>query len=428
MRILFVYGNVYAVGGIQTLLARFSARLSEDGHEVELLTRPPGDPDDATTTLLDEISRNATVHYASANWLRAPRSLRHLSLPSADIIFPCSLQSLLLAVIVQQRTMPRARLVVGVFAPREYCWYAPGLARRWIQHLTERVFREIPIENVIYSTDGMARQTGECIGRDFSLSPVLPLAIDLERLQLRDEEQVDRRKIVSVQRLTPYYTHHEQVIRVIAALRDIGEEFEYHIYGDGPTRDALQTLARQLNVGDAVHLHGTVPYNRFEHAVNDAFACVGMGTSLLEAAACGVPSLVAIDSHPAPFTYGLIQDTSGNDLGGHVPGHPRYSFAERFLWLRSLSPREYGQVGAGSRARAEQFGLNHVLPRFLDMLARSRPFGPRISRLDRVVAMVDGARAAVSRRAGLRDAMADRHLRRPDHDELNLAFSTPNSP
>ena len=410
MKIAFVHGSPYGFGGIETWLMRFSERLVADGHEVALLTRPFGEEWHETTGVVDRISRSATIHVGTRHWFRE-RGHATPPLAGADVLFACNLEALLRAALLQQRLDPAPRVVAGAFSPREYCWKASRMQRRWIQHLAERVVLRLPLENFVFATDGMARQTGECIGRDLSASPVLPLAIDTERFRPSPNRRVDRRKIVSVSRLVPYYTHHRHMIRVIRDLRESGHGFTYHAFGDGPERQRLEDDARRMGVDDAVFLHGAIPYDNFGDAVGDAFAYIGMGTALIEAAACGVPALVAIDSHPAPVTYGFIDDTVGNDIGGYVPGHPEHEIGERLLWLAGLTEQQYRQVEDGARARVEEFSLTRLVPRFVDMLAGAAPVSIPISAADRVLAQLDWMVEAVLLNLGAPDVMTRRYVR-----------------
>jgi glycosyltransferase involved in cell wall biosynthesis len=410
MKILFVYDNMYGWGGIQTLLARFAPKLQELGHEVSLLARPYGAPHDATPAPLEELSRSAAIHLAGADWLNAPRSLRHLTLPPADVIVPCDLPALLLTSMVQRHLMPDARVVVGVFAAREYSWQVPPLRRRWVQHLSHRLMRELPLENLMFAAATFASQAGEQVGRDLSGSPVLPLAIDTDRLRPSQDRRVDRRKLVSVARLAPYYPHHGQMIQVIADLRAEGHDFEYHAYGEGEERPALEAAARSLGVADAVFFHGAVPYERFAEVVGDAFAYIGLGTAMIEAAACGVPALVGIDSYPAPVSHGFLHE--GGHIGEYLPGQPRYPIGERVLWLAGLGAGEYREVGVQSRARAEEFSLSRLLPRFVEILEGAAPFSLDISATDRLLARADRLLAAALWKLGVDTSPTSRHLRR----------------
>lgn len=410
MKILFVYPSIYGLGGIETWLTRMLPSLRAEGHDVALLTRPPVEPWDVTTEVVDRVSDDATVHLAGRHWFRGHRSIQP-PLQAADVVFAGNLQAFLLAALVQQHLMPGAKVVAGVFHPREYCSKAPLIQRRWGQHLTERLTRRLPVENFMFCTAGMARQTGECLGRDLSRAPVLPIPIDSDRLRRSSDRVVKRGKIVAVARLHPQYEHHDHMIRVIRDLRDAGHDFSYHAYGDGPRRAELEADARRLGMDGAVFFHGSLPYAQFAEVLDDAFAFIGTGTALLEAAACGVPSLVAISEHPGPMTHGWIHAVAGNEFGGAVPGHPEFPISEQLVWLAGRTECEYRELEEASRHRAEEFSLPRLLPQFVEILAGAAPFPLPISAADRVLGQLDWILEAVLLNLGAPDGWTQRYVR-----------------
>jgi glycosyltransferase involved in cell wall biosynthesis len=410
MKIAFVYGNLYTWGGIQTWLIRMTRALAESGHEVSVLTRRRCEQWDVTTAIVDELSGHATLHMAGRYWFRRAASPEP-ALASPDVLFGCSLQSLVQAAQVQQRLAPAARMVAGVFHPQEFAT-SSLLSRRWVQHLGGHIGRALPAENFVFCGDVVARDTGAALGRDLSQSPVLPIPVDTRRLKPSPQRRVDPYKIASVARLARSYTHHWHMVHVIRELRDRGHPFTYHAYGDGEDRERLEAEARRLGVDDAVFFHGFVPYDRVADAIGDSLACIGLGTGIIEAAACGVPAIVGIDSSPRPATYGFIQEIQGTDVGGHVPGQAEYPIAERILWLSSRSPEQYRQVEAAARARAEDFGLDRLAPRFVEMLSRAAPHSYPITPADRTVGQLDWLLESTIIKLGGPDTMTRRFVRR----------------
>jgi 1,2-diacylglycerol 3-alpha-glucosyltransferase len=367
-----------------------------------------GEPDDITSELVDQIATDASVRIADDNWLTASRSLSGVSLPAPDVLVPCDLRAVLFTAMVQQYLAPTSRVVVAAFSPREYCW-RPSLFRRpWLRHLSRRIVRELPVQNLTFATEGMRHHTAECVGRDLSEANVQPIAIDTDRFRPDPARSVDRQKIVSVARLARYYAHHSQMIRVIAQLRAQGHSFTYHNYGDGEMRQALEAEARELGVDGAVFLHPSVPYDRFPDVIRDAFVAIGIGTSLLETAACGVPSLVGIDTERDPITYGFVQELEGSSVGGYVSGQTRYSIAERIVWLANRSEDEYRDLERAARARAEEFSLTAIAPTFVDILHGAVPFQISISKAEVIAGRLDLISFAALWKLGVRP---ERHVR-----------------
>ncbi|MBH8581170.1 glycosyltransferase [Bisbaumannia pacifica] len=86
----------------------------------------------------------------------------------------------------------------------------------------------------------------------------------------------------------------DDAIRVIARLRDAGIPAHLTLYGEGPQREALESLAQELGVEDAVTLAGFVaaPYREYSrhHAFLFPSHGEGFGNAFVEALATGLPA------------------------------------------------------------------------------------------------------------------------------------------
>jgi glycosyltransferase involved in cell wall biosynthesis len=98
--------------------------------------------------------------------------------------------------------------------------------------------------------------------------------------------------IVSAGRLVPRKGHNI-LIRALSHLSDL--DWELRILGDGPDKDALESLAESLGIGDRVTLLGFLPRTDFwaEFSRSDLFALAtfheGLGLVYHEAMYCGLP-------------------------------------------------------------------------------------------------------------------------------------------
>lgn len=91
----------------------------------------------------------------------------------------------------------------------------------------------------------------------------------------------------------------EDLLRMVGFLQDSGrmpERFRLRLVGDGPDRTRLEELARRLGIDDRVEFVGVVPNEALPPLLSRsrAFVSTLTGTSLREAALCGVP-IVAYD-------------------------------------------------------------------------------------------------------------------------------------
>jgi glycosyltransferase involved in cell wall biosynthesis len=87
------------------------------------------------------------------------------------------------------------------------------------------------------------------------------------------------------------------LVRALARARGTTRALRLHVVGDGPERDALESLARAHGIVRAVRFAGRDPDVRSHLAAFDLFAAPsrseGLGLALIEALAAGVPALGA---------------------------------------------------------------------------------------------------------------------------------------
>ena len=93
-------------------------------------------------------------------------------------------------------------------------------------------------------------------------------------------------------------------VNAFAQLKDETPEAEFHIYGDGPMRTAVQCLIADLGLQEKVFLKGTLPLEQIAVAMaqadlavvpkrNDPFGGDAFSTKILEFMALGVPVVAA---------------------------------------------------------------------------------------------------------------------------------------
>jgi hypothetical protein len=105
--------------------------------------------------------------------------------------------------------------------------------------------------------------------------------------------------------------------------------------------------------------------------LEDAFAFIGMGTSLIEASAAGVPSIIAIECAEEAKSYGLFHEMSDLNTGENVPGRPMSDIREILLRLRAL-PENYARHCELARGKAELFALEKIAGEYLEWFGSAR--------------------------------------------------------
>jgi glycosyltransferase involved in cell wall biosynthesis len=140
-------------------------------------------------------------------------------------------------------------------------------------------------------------------------------------------------------------------IEALARARERRSDLSLDIAGGGDYRAALERLARELGQGDAVRFHGFVTEEQKLDLLRRAWANVfpspkeGWGITVVEAAACGTPSL-------ASDSPGLRDSVRHGETGFLVPHGHVGALAGRMLELAD-APALVAELGAGARRFAE---------------------------------------------------------------------------
>jgi len=94
--------------------------------------------------------------------------------------------------------------------------------------------------------------------------------------------------------------------------------------GDGPEKNALQTLAKELNVSDRIHFHPYVPIENIPNYLkaSDIFIrpsrSEGTGNSFVEAMAAGLPVIATQEEGIADFLFDAKRDHNKETTGWAV--------------------------------------------------------------------------------------------------------------
>ncbi|HEV2149401.1 MAG TPA: glycosyltransferase [Longimicrobiaceae bacterium] len=164
------------------------------------------------------------------------------------------------------------------------------------------------------------------------------------------------------------YKHQEELVRAAAeAPRDL----HWVIVGEGPRRPVLEELLSALGLGDRVHLVGRVDDARRLLREFDLFAFSsrdeGLGSSVLDALAAGLPTVAADDSGPAEILR-PVHASTGTSL--YPPGDHR-RLAELVRALRESGEARREMVRAQS-SRLSDFHVDTTAERTLEVYRELR--------------------------------------------------------
>lgn len=353
--ILFI--NLYfQIGGVETLLLRLIRELNLEGFQsTVLLLRKSYDP-----ALFAELQCHADVYFLEDIATPIPYFLRRKLGGDFDYIFATISYALVLGSLLKQFVYPKANLLAGVYQTELFCPpVMPGY-----QHY--RVIRQLfcqglPDQNMVFGNDAVKAHHELLLKRKFKDAPVVPLMIDIAKYHPPCRNNINKNKIVSVGRLCDFKTYNFTMLKVVKSLRENGYPVTYHIYGDGPDEDGLRFAIAEQGLLDAIILHGVLNYSDFKLAVSDALVFVGSGTAVMEAAACGVPSIAAIEYSSEPESYGFLHDIPGTSFFEPNLPHDKKLIEDLICELILSCPDEYKVIEEKSIQRVQEFSSKNVV-------------------------------------------------------------------
>jgi glycosyltransferase involved in cell wall biosynthesis len=248
------------------------------------------------------------------------------------------------------------------------------------EYLFTKIIKNTPPANLIFMDEACKRSHTEYYKLNFEDSPVIPLPMTIVGKELSD--YYDKRKIVSVGRITDFKPYPFGVVKALKKLNDNKKlSFKYHIIGDGCNFLKLKKLISDLKMEDDVILHGTVPYFKINDLIKDACYFIGMGTTVGEAAGIGIPSIVAIVDEENE-SYGLLGRLPNNILGESGEDLPTKSYEELLDNLSNLTTDAYKKERQLSLEKSNYYAVENVADSFINVFKKGTDAHLKISILD----------------------------------------------
>lgn len=231
----------------------------------------------------------------------------------------------------------------------------------WSERLALRIYRRTPFAVVSESTRAELRQLG-------ITSPIelLPNAVDHDRYGVAPAERSPEPLICHLGRLKRYKSV-EHLLRALPLVHAVLPATRLVIVGEGDHRPALEALAEELGIREAVRFTGQVSHEEKVCWLNRAWVAVnpspkeGWGLTVIEANACGVP-VVAADSP------GLRDSVQDHETGLLYPyGEIETLAAGLITLLRDRELRE--RMGEAARRWAGTFSWDESARKALAILA-----------------------------------------------------------
>jgi glycosyltransferase involved in cell wall biosynthesis len=345
----------FHIGGVETFLLSLIRQFKRQGHDVYVFLL---EAENANALLPGVLALDVVV--APFETLRSTAG----SYPSFDIVLVTNTNTF--CETLRQLTrggFEADRLVVGAYQTRMYCLdRGPlNLHNRLVQHL----FARVPVANAIFGNDA-CRSEHARIAPAMAQAPIVPLIVDGEKFPRRGVRDPNApMRIVSIGRFDHFKTYNLTMPDVIRRLLDRGHAVRWDVYGSGILQAPMTQRIAELGLSEHIRLYGDIDYSSIPRVLDNAFAFVGSGLSMMEAAACGVPSLPAIEYNNLPRTFGFPHEIPGISFFEPGLSLPCYDLADKLETLIRATPAEYESIGDAGREKMSIFSPQTVAGRYM---------------------------------------------------------------
>ncbi len=335
-------------GGAEIHLFELFGRLAARGHRVRLVCS--GWPGCAPRTVLQdvEVTRVSGRHgFALAGRRAVRRALR--AEPADVVVEDVNKLPLFLPTLTRAPFVAVVPHLFGETAFMEVAW--PLAAIVWAaERPIPRIYRRAGFHAISEST------RDDLVARGVPAARVRVIHPGVDTRRFAPVPGLDRTRHPSflyVGRLKRYKGL-DVAVRALAIARRLRPDLQLVIAGTGDARPGLEALTRELGQADAVRFLGWVSEEDKVRLLRTTWANLfpsikeGWGITILEAAACGTPSLAS--NSPG------LRDSVRDGVTGHlVPHGDAEAMARRMLELAE-HPRQVEVLGRQARAYAEQHG------------------------------------------------------------------------
>jgi 1,2-diacylglycerol 3-alpha-glucosyltransferase len=385
MRII-IFSNAYkpTVSGVVTSIALFRRGLIEAGHDVHIVApvHKGFDDEEPYVFRLPALDLPGQLDLSLAVPFKAPIAITVHGIKPAliDSQHPILMGDLAVA-FARDLSLP----LVFTFHSRydeyaqRYVPIAPDLAGMVTEEIVGRYLEKCT--HVVAPTASIRDDILREYDADVPVT-VVPTPMDLSAYHNLDPQRVRATLGLETAELLLYVGRLARekgldfLLRAFTMITATRPQARLLLAGEGPERDGLQKIARELGLGEQVVFAGAIPHSEVPHyaAAADLFVFSSVietqGLVLIEAMAAGTP-VVAVEA-PAPV--------NALDGGGGIFVPPREdAFADAVLELLSDEPRRR-MMGEHARQAMQRYTVPAATERLLAVYEAAVAAGPRARR------------------------------------------------
>lgn len=360
LNILFITATL-DIGGVETYLCRVVPELARDGHciTINVLNNR------INKGMLRSVSQHAKVNVLSKfKRLGSFFVYAHPSIDEYDLIYTTGSTSLLCAALASVNT-GEAKIVAGVFSQLEYF----SKLTLYRNAIAAKLFNRLGANNIVYCTDGCREDHARYFGENQLEAKVSPLFLSVPTEFSPPSFDSNTVKILSIGRLVAFKCYNLYIPKLIQTLRRSGINATWTVVGDGPLRNQMVDFVKNLQLTDFVRFVGFVEYSALSNYYRQCDLYIGAGTTLIEAASFGLPSLCTIDGDNEALTTGFLCDRIGYVTSDKVSTDVISPMIEKIVYFSQLSIDERQALAYKNYNSALRYSSSRIAVEYEDIAA-----------------------------------------------------------
>lgn len=251
-------------------------------------------------------------------------------------------------------------------------WMVRDLRKQFYRKLVKKM---LECESVVFMDDQTLEETQKFYdiseGRDKNLVFYLPIETrDIDTSKIEDKSNRKTFNILTIARADfPFKGYIIGLIDDFSRLCDSHDNLTLTIISFGIHQNRISQKIGELpeRVRRKIDLIGQTPYDKLPDYFDMAHTYIGMGTTILDAVNCGVPSIPV-----QPYTYecnssGFFHQQPGN-LASYEPSRPSYHYVEQVI---NMSVSEYVELcEVEHRALVDCYDIDRLATHLMNMEER----------------------------------------------------------
>ncbi len=350
MNIILLKRFANDIHGTLTLTVRLADYLQKMGHKVYLVKYQQ-------SRLIDGVVPDDNILSIRDILFPGKEFKQYCKDNPVDVIYCLTNEAVLTAFFLKRKYFSNAKISIGIYHPNQFIEETKYFDN-YVNMLNRKIAQRIPGENLVFMDSVCLKTTEEYYKVKYPGASLVSLPIDSHPFQR--ERTVEYGKIVSIGRIVDFKRYNFFVLDKLALLKNENYRFTYHIVGEGDELPALKAKVSELGLDADVVFYGKVKYEDLHTIQKDAYLFIGMGTSVIESAILGIPSLVAIAYNNNDTTYGFINEVPYGVVGEFGEEIPVYRMEDSIRHVLDMPRKDYLELSENTYNAASLYSGSNI--------------------------------------------------------------------